>query len=188
MKFRVLAIDGALNHSGWVILDEMISAEGEVIIKASKYGIISPNPKMTLGFKLNYIREELIKMMKQFKPNVVVFEDTYSGRNAMTNARLNNAKGVFIVTVYGLLGDDPVYVSAAVARSCLGFGNNKEDPYEYFSKKLKLTETFNQGNDITDAYTLGYWYLTERRGECKDKKTKRKKRIERNTRQTNKRT
>jgi Holliday junction resolvasome RuvABC endonuclease subunit len=172
VRFRVLAIDGALNNSGWVLLDEVESDSGKRIIKASKYGILSPNAKMSLGFKLDFIRKELIKMVKSFKPNVVVFEDTYSGRNAMTNARLNNAKGVFIVTVFELMGEDPVYVSAAIARSCLGFGNNKEDPYEYFSKELKLTETFAQGNDITDAYTLGFWYLAERRGDCKERKKK----------------
>lgn len=175
MRFRVLAIDGALNHSGWILLDELESDQGKRIIKASKYGIISPNVKMSLGFKLDFIRKELIKMIKSFKPNVVVFEDTYSGRNALTNSRLNNAKGVFIVTVFELMGEDPVYINAAIARSCLGFGNNKEEPYEYFSKKLKLTETFEQGNDITDAYTVGYWYLAERRGECKEKKKKVKK-------------
>ena len=177
-KYRVLAIDGALNHSGWVILDEREKKDGTRQAVGSKYGMIKPNAKMSLAFKLSFIRQELIDIIKTYKPDVIVFEDTYAGKNALTNARLNNAKGVFIVTVYELTGKDPVYVSAAVARACLGFGNNKEDPYEFFSKLFKMEESFDKGNDITDAYTLGFWYITDERGECVER-TKKKKRATR---------
>jgi crossover junction endodeoxyribonuclease RuvC len=174
-KYRVLAIDGALNHSGWVILDEREKKDGTRQAVGSKYGMIKPNAKMSLAFKLSFIRQELIDIIKTYKPDVIVFEDTYAGKNALTNARLNNAKGVFIVTVYEQTGKDPVYVNAAVARSCLGFGNNKEDPYEFFSELFKMEENFDKGNDITDAYTLGFWYITDERGECEERTKKKKK-------------
>ena len=83
---------------------------------------------------------------------------------------------MFIVTVYEVTGKDPVYVNAAVARSCLGFKNNKEDPFEHFSKLLKLKESFEKGNDITDAYTLAFWFVTDERGECQSAKKRSKKR------------
>jgi Holliday junction resolvasome RuvABC endonuclease subunit len=134
-----------------------------------------PNAKMSLAFKLLFIRNEVIDLIKTFKPDVIVFEDTYAGKNALTNARLNNAKGVFIVTVYEATGKDPVYVNAAVARACLGFGNNKEDPYKFFSKLFDMKESFEKGNDITDAYTLGSWYIAEERGECKERTKKKRK-------------
>lgn len=174
-KYRVLAIDGALNHSGWVILDEREKADGSREARASKYGKIVPHSKMSLAFKLNYIKTELTKIIKNYKPDVIVFEDTYAGKNALTNARLNNAKGVFILTVYEVTGKDPVYVNAGVARSCLGFKNNKEEPFEHFSELLKLSESFDKGNDITDAYTLGFWYITHERGECLESKKEKKR-------------
>lgn len=174
-KYRVLAIDGALNHSGWVILDEKEKKDGTTQTTGSNYGMIMPNAKMSLAFKLSYIRQELIKIIKNYKPDVIVFEDTYSGKNALTNARLNNAKGVFIVTVFEVTGRDPVYVSAAVARSCLGFKNNKEDPFDHFSKLFNLKESFNKGNDITDAFTLGFWYITNEKNECKGRRKRVKK-------------
>jgi Holliday junction resolvasome RuvABC endonuclease subunit len=173
-KYRVLAIDGALNHSGWVILDEREKKDGSRQTVGSKYGVIMPNAKMSLAFKLSYIKKEVTDLIKTYKPDVVVFEDTYAGKNALTNARLNNAKGVYIVTVFEVTGEDPVYVNAAVARSCLGFGNNKEDPYEFFSKLFDMSESFNKGNDITDAYTLGFWYIIDERGECQERGKKKK--------------
>lgn len=175
MNFRVLAIDGALNHSGWVILDDIGDPNS---VRASRYGIITPNSKMSLGFKLSYIKKEITDIIKTYKPDVVVFEDTYSGKNALTNARLNNAKGAFILTVFELMHKDPVYISAARARGCLGFKNNKEEPYEHFKKLFNLKESFEKANDITDAYTLGFWYITEQRGECKGRKKKTAKRGE----------
>lgn len=175
-KYRVLGIDGALNHSGWVIVDEKEKKGGARQAVASKYGMIMTNTKMSLAFKLSHIRQELIKIIKTYKPDYIVFEDTYAGKNALTNARLNNAKGVFIVTVYELTGQDPIYVNAAVARSCLGFKNNKEEPFEHFSSLLGLTESFDKGNDITDAYTLAFWFITDQRGECQEVKHAARKR------------
>ena len=168
-KYRVLAVDGALNHSGWVILDEKEDNKGQLKAVASDYGIIKPNAKMSLAFKLSFVRSALIKIIQEHRPDVIVFEETYAGKNALTNARLNNAKGVFIVTVYEVTGKEPVYVTASIARSCLGFKNNKEEPFAYFSKLFGLEESFLKGNDITDAYVLGFWYIRQQRGECAER-------------------
>lgn len=172
MLNRVLAIDGALNKSGWVILDEKETKSGELKISGSKYGTIAPKSTMSLAFKLLYIRKELLNLIKTYKPDVIVLEDVYLGPNVKTGARLNNAKGVYVLTAYEATGKEPVYVAANVARSCLGFKNNKEEPYKYFSELFNLKESFNKGNDITDAYTLGFWYIKNRRGECVVKKNK----------------
>jgi Holliday junction resolvasome RuvABC endonuclease subunit len=168
---RILAIDGALNHSGWALLEDK-GGEGWEGVKASKYGIITTKPTMSLGFKLSYIRSELIKLIASTRASIVVIEETYSGKNALTNARLNNAKGVIMQTVHEVLGADPITVTATVARRCLGFKNNKEEPYAYFQKKYKLPESFEKGNDITDAYTVGWWYILSHRNGCVSTKKK----------------
>jgi len=166
---RVLSIDGALNKSGWAILEDT-GKKGIKHIKTVQYGIIKPKATMSLGFKLFYIRNELISLYKKYKPSIIVFEDTYAGQNAKTTARLNNAKGVFYVTAYELLGgNEPIYVGPAVARQCLGLRNNKQDVYNYFKKLYNLTESFEKGNDITDAMAVGFWYLYNQKDECKTK-------------------
>ncbi len=169
---KILAIDGALNCTGWVFLEDR-GGTGTEGIRASQYGTIATKPTMSLGFKLAYIRTEFLKLIKKLHPQVIVLEDTYSGKNALTNARLNNAKGVFMLTAYEMLGTDPMCITAAVARKCLGFKNNKEDPYEFFQNMYKLKESFQKGNDITDAFTLGWYYILTSRDECV-KKTKKK--------------
>ena len=166
---RVLAFDPALNHTGWVVLQYTETGKGREGIIASDYGVIKPNPKQSLGARLLYNRNELIRLFNVYKPDVIVFEEVFAGKNALTSARLNNVKGVFIVTAYELTGTDPFFVNARKARSCLGFKNNKRDPYEFFSSALNLPEDFLKGNDITDAYTVGYWYILEQRDACVDK-------------------
>jgi len=171
---RVLAIDGALNHSGWAILEDTGKGKDEIIAK--QYGIIKPKATMSLGFKLFYIRTELNSLFNKYKPTIIVFEDTYAGKNAKTNARLNNAKGVFYVTAYELLkGNEPAYVSSVEARRCLGFKNNKNEPYEFFKKMYGLKESFEKANDITDAMTVGFWYLYDKNGDCASNKKEKKK-------------
>ncbi len=183
---RILAIDGALNRSGWVFLEDK-GGDGMEGVKASKYGTIATKPTMSLGFKLTYIQTEFTKIIKSTRPDVVIVEETYSGSNQKTTARLNNAKGVIVQTVYKTLGIDPIMILARVARSCLGFKSKKNDdgksdpklePFEFFKSKYNLPESYKQGNDITDAFTIGWAYILSRRGGClekaKDKKSKKR--------------
>jgi Holliday junction resolvasome RuvABC endonuclease subunit len=165
MKTRVMAIDGALNKSGWVVLDDMDGTTLDSIVNRG-FGIISPDAKMPLGFKLSYIRSEITKLMKTYKPSVVVLEDTFSGPNRLTAARLNNAKGVFVLTVYEVLRADPIYANVGRARGCLGFTNKKDEPFAFFQERFNIAKNFKNGNDITDACTLGFWYILNSRGDC----------------------
>jgi Holliday junction resolvasome RuvABC endonuclease subunit len=175
---RILAIDGALNHSGWVILDED-GGEGWDAAKLIQHGIILAKPTMSLAQKLLHTRQEIFKIAQKYKPDEIVFEDTYAGQNPLTTARLNNAKGVILVTIFEILKRDPVCVTAGVARACLGFKNGKDpkvEPWEFFSKKYRLKKlNFKSGNDITDACVLGWWRIVSLKGECAEKKKKAKK-------------
>jgi Holliday junction resolvasome RuvABC endonuclease subunit len=171
---RILAIDGSLNCSGWVFLDDR-GGENWEGVKASKYGVIRTKPTMSLGFKLYHIRKELIRLIDSLRPGIVVLEETYSGSNKLTTARLNNAKGVIVSVVYEKIGRDPELVTVAKARSCLGFKSKKNaegkrdpklEPFEFFKEKYNLPESYRQGNDITDAFTIGWAYILSRRGNC----------------------
>jgi Holliday junction resolvasome RuvABC endonuclease subunit len=171
---RILVIDGALNHSGWVLLDDR-GGNGWEGVNASTYGRISCRSTESLGFKLNFLRGEIIKLIKSTRAEKVVLEETYAGNNALTTSRLNNAKGVITQAVFELLGKDPVMVRINECRSCLGFvyekkEDRKKQPFEFFSKMYKLTESYAAGNDITDAFTLGWGYILYTRGECAKKK------------------
>jgi len=168
---RIVAIDGALNHSGWVVLD--VDAEKLESIKSVKNGKIVPKTNMSLASKLLYIRQELIKLFRTYEPDMIVFEDTYAGKNPKTTSRLNNAKGVILMTAYEWLNKEPACVKAIEARACLGFKNGKEpkrEPWEYFRAKYKLKMGFKAGNDITDAYTLGWWYVKSTGEGCVERK------------------
>lgn len=177
---RILAMDNALNHSGWVVLED--SGKGIEFVIAKQYGVIMPKQTMSLGFKLHYNRSEMISLFKKYKPDVIVLEETYSGNNLKTAARLNCAKGAFLLTAYELLGEDPACVTAATARKCLGFKNNKSEAFEFFQNKYELfrpegnTKKVRYADDITDAFVVGFWYILDQRGECKEipttKKTK----------------
>jgi Holliday junction resolvasome RuvABC endonuclease subunit len=185
MAKRILALDGALNHTGWAVLDDL-GGTGFGGIKIIKHDIFKPKATIPLGSKLVYNRQEIMKLVKVFKPDVVVCEDVFVGKNAKTSAKLNHAKGVLIMTVFEILGEEAVVVEATTARACLGFSNNKEGPFRFFKQLYNLKEDFVAGNDITDALTLGFWFIIDSRGECfevkkkKETKPKRVKTIKKN--------
>lgn len=172
---RLLGLDPSLNKTGWVILIFDENAKGREGIGASDYGLIKPNAKHSLGAKLLFNRIELQRLLKKYRPDVVVFEETFAGQNALTTSRLNNAKGVFVMTAFEFLKDSPVMVYAGQARACLGFSNDKEEPFAFFKREFNLPESFKEGNDITDAYVVGYWYIINQREACVDSKRKKPK-------------
>jgi Holliday junction resolvasome RuvABC endonuclease subunit len=185
IMLRVLALDPALNHTGWVLLSYTKEGKNQEGISALDYAIWKVKLKQPLGAKLLYNRQELTQLISKYQPDVIVMEETFAGKNPLAVARLNNAKGVYVVTAYEAMGIDPTMVNAKKARACLGFSNDKEEPFAFFKKLFEITEDFKNGNDITDACTVGFWYIMNQRNACLED-IKNKKHEKRSRKQTNK--
>jgi Holliday junction resolvasome RuvABC endonuclease subunit len=167
----ILGIDGALKTTGWAVIEAQDGAGWEGV-KQVNHGKIEIDHDSSLSVRLFNLRKEITSLIKKYKPDQIVIEDTYSGINALTNARLNNVKGVLLVTALELLGKEPICVTAATARTCLEFKNGKkakERVYKFFKAKYDIKESFKEANDITDAYTLTWFGLKVLWGECKIK-------------------
>lgn len=85
-NYRVLSLDVSSTCTGWSFITNRKNS--------LKFGTIRPNKKDSLPMKLSFFRLELIKVLKKYKPNQVVIEDTFMGTNPKITKLLAKFGGV----------------------------------------------------------------------------------------------
>lgn len=171
---KILGLDVSSASTGYCIINN-----GKLIKKSM--GTINPNSKFSLGQKLLFFENELIKIIEAYAPDVIIMEDIYRGPNIKTFQTLAMFRGVCFKIVFNKLGKDPICVMPTEARKLISIGPSKEDGFNFVVNKYKLPDfNFDTHNDICDAVVLGLAALEiEKRGLTKEDlrpKKKRKKR------------
>lgn len=145
---KILGLDVSITSTGYCVFNN-----GKLLKKSC--GMIKPNPKKTYGERLLFLELEIKKIISKYKPDEVIIEDIYKGRNAKTFKILSMTRGIAIKTIFEELGKDPIIVMASTARALIGIKNKKEIAYEFIVKKYKLKDyEFDTHNDQTDAILL----------------------------------
>lgn len=145
---RILGLDVATT-TGFAVLD------GSGIIE---YGLIKIESSDSLPDKLKFLRRSVLKVVKQFSPDMVALETVFHGRNVTTTALLNNMRGAVIVSLPKKVKVVNVHPKTA-KKDILGHGGvGKEDVFNWCVGKYKIKGLkFNKHNDITDAVLLASW-------------------------------
>ncbi len=162
---KVLGLDVSGKSTGWFIAKRSC-------------GRIVPDSKLSFGGKLVFFRKELDKLLRKYKPDVVVIEDAYyrpGFGNIHTLKVLTKFAGVAI-EICAAHGIEAEILTATTARKhCCGVRETKfkkPDVFKFFVDKYDLKDwTFEKHNDITDAMALAWGYREIQRIEKKgDKK------------------
>ncbi len=146
---RVLAIDSALRHTGWAVLER----NGREI-KALVYGVIANPPKLLPSGCLVAIREQLADVIKQHNPTVCAIESTIFVQSYKTAIILGTARGAAMIAAaeFGL----PIYEYSPkeVKQAAVGRGAAQKDQVAFMIRSLlRLKET--PPPDAADALAVG---------------------------------
>lgn len=151
-KKVILALDVSSSSTGYAVL-----RSGRWNKSSASYGLIKPPTGIPLGQKLVFVRDEIQKLLRKVKPNVVVIEDVFSGRNVSTMKLLARFNGVVIEVSRRYLKDEPVIALTTKVRAFLECGRKKEEAFRYICKRYNLDWSFNKMNDVTDALCLALY-------------------------------
>ncbi len=162
---KILGLDISTKSTGWFITKRSC-------------GIIKPLED-NFDDKLVYFRVEVIKLIRKYKPDLVIIEDAYyqpRKGSIHTLKTLSKFAGVAIEASRSE-GCDVEILTATMARKyCCGKSGKrvtKEDVFDFFVQKYSLNDwTFNKHNDITDAMALSWGYREKQRLEKKSNKKK----------------
>ena len=153
---RVLGVDPGLGSTGFSIMDTKRNQT-----HLSAYGTIKPKPKDSLPKRLNYLFEEMNKILDQFSPDVMAIEDAFYSKNVKSAMTLGQARGSLILAA--AQADIPVHEFAPrkVKMSVCGNGAASKEQVSYMvTQILKLKEP-PKPLDVSDAMAVGLCYINQ---------------------------
>jgi crossover junction endodeoxyribonuclease RuvC len=147
----------------------MILILGLDIATTTGYGVIKNNNlikygKFTLAgdeYRLRFkqFRKQILELIKEYKPKIVIIEQTYVGVNVKTTAYLNMLKGICTECIpenIKIIAEAP----SKIRKEVLGEGkkHTKEEIFEYLTKKFNIKDlNIKKDLDITDGILLALW-------------------------------
>ena len=149
MKCTVLGFDVSSSSTGWAVIKS-----GRFYKRKGKdYGIISFSKKLSHSNRLSLLRVECTRIIEKVKPDIVIIEDVFVGRNPKTTILLSRYSGVVIESVYSTLKKDPIIFTVKEIRKIIGSQDSKEESFKFIKKKFKLSSNwqFKSHNDIIDG-------------------------------------
>ena len=153
---RVLGVDPGLGITGFSIMDTKRNQT-----HLSAYGTIKPKPKDSLPKRLNYLFEEMNKILDQFSPDVMAIEDAFYSKNVKSAMTLGQARGSLILAA--AQADIPVHEFAPrkVKMSVCGNGAASKEQVSYMvTQILKLKEP-PKPLDVSAAMAVGLCYINQ---------------------------
>ena len=153
---RVLGVDPGLGITGFSIMDTKRNQT-----HLSAFGTIKPKPKDSLPKRLNYLFEEMNKILDQFSPDVMAIEDAFYSKNVKSAMTLGQARGSLILAA--AQADIPVHEFAPrkVKMSVCGNGAATKEQVSYMvTQILKLKEP-PKSLDISDAMAVGLCFINQ---------------------------
>jgi len=153
---RVLSVDPGIGITGFSILD---TRKNQPHLLA--YGTIKPKPKDTTPKRLNYLFEEMNKILDQFSPDVMAIEDAFYSKNVKSAMTLGQARGSLILAA--AQADIPIYEFAPrkVKQSVCGNGAASKEQISFMvTQILKLKEPPSP-LDVSDAMAVGLCYINQ---------------------------
>ena len=153
---RVLGVDPGLGITGFSIMDTKRNQT-----HLSAYGTIKPKPKDSLPKRLNYLFEEMNKILDQFSPDVMAIEDAFYSKNVKSAMTLGQARGSLILAAAQADISVHEFAPRKVKMSVCGNGAASKEQASYMvTQILKLKEP-PKPLDVSDAMAVGLCYINQ---------------------------
>ncbi len=147
----ILGIDPGIARTGWGIIEKTQGSIRQLAEKTQNFGCIETGAGLPIERRLQLIREELILIIKKYKPDTLAIEDLFFNTNAKTALIVGQARGVVIVTAaeFGLqvFSYTPLQVKTAIT----GYGRAEKNQMGKMVKTLLNLDSIPKPDDTVDA-------------------------------------
>lgn len=145
----ILGIDPGMARLGWGV----IAASG-LQPRILNYGVIETTSKQSTAERLQYLHQELVKVIEKYQPEVVAVEKLFFGKNAKTAMLVGEARGVIIFTLSQHHLNYREFTPAEIKIAVTGYGNaDKKQIQEMVKTSLRL-EDIPKPDDAADALAV----------------------------------
>ena len=143
----ILGVDPGIARTGWGIIEKVKSSK----LKVQSYGCIETQAGLPIERRLQIIREELVRIIKKYKPQALSVEELFFNTNAKTAMIVGQARGVVIVTAADLGLDVFSYTPLQVKAALTGYGRAEKDQMGKMVKILLGLDSIPKLDDTVDA-------------------------------------
>lgn len=147
---RILGIDPGFGRVGWGVIDQTKGSDWSVL----GYGCIATSSKETFIDRLKVIHEEVVGIIKKYKPDRMAVEEVFYFKNAKTVIDVAQARGVIVLT--SVKNNLPVdeFTPLQVKQAVTGYGRaEKAQMQKMVATILKMKEKI-KSDDAADALAV----------------------------------
>ena len=150
---RVVGIDPGSYITGYGVIEK----RGSVLVHVDN-GVIRPNNSLPFSQRLFNIHEDIIKLIKEYKPQALALEDIFMAKNAKTCIKLGHIRGAAMLAAMSSSLDLAEYHPVQVKQAVAGVGQASKDQVQKMVKALlKLPEVATE--DASDALAVAICHL-----------------------------
>ena len=135
----ILGIDPGSAKIGWGIIKT--NKNLKTIIKTIDYGSIETSKEFTCEERLQTLYNELVKIIKKFKPDLSVVEQLFFFRNAKTAMGVAQARGVILLALQKSKIKIEEFTPLQIKMALTGYGRSSKSEVQ---KKVKSTLKLKQ--------------------------------------------
>lgn len=147
---RILGIDPGTATVGYGVLD--CPERNRFHCVAS--GVIQTPRDMTMGARLGIIRSDLISLIVEYDPDVLVIEAIFFARNAKTLVPVAQARGVILEAAAGMSVPTVEYSPMQVKLTLTGFGKADKRMVQESLARVLNHEQIIKPDDAADAVAI----------------------------------
>jgi len=155
----ILGIDPGTANTGYgVVKVKSQKSKVKSQLKAIDYGCITTSPNLSSGDRLKKINNEINKLIKKYKPEVLAVENIYFFKNLKTAMPVSQAKGVILLTA--AKKKIPVYevTPLQVKMAITGYGKAEKKQVQEMVKVLLDLKEVPKTDDAADALGVALCY------------------------------
>lgn len=150
MSKIILGIDPGIADTGFGILQ--VSGDGKLL--CLEYGSIKTSPKDDLASRIEKLFNDLNKIIKKYKPEIISVEELFFNKNVKTALIVGQARGVVLLSAKmskaRLLEFTPLQVKQAVST----YGRADKAQIQRMVKMILNLEEIPRPDDAADALAI----------------------------------
>lgn len=145
----ILGIDPGYGRTGYGVIECLGSR-----LKALDYGVIETSAKEEFSVRLKFLHQELTRIIKKHKPNLIGIEDLFFYKNVTTAIKVGQARGVIILSA--VLSKIPTveFTPLQVKQAISSYGRAEKKQVQQMVKIFLGLEKIPQPDDAADALAI----------------------------------
>jgi crossover junction endodeoxyribonuclease RuvC len=149
----ILGIDPGTAHTGFGVVKKIRDPKSKTQkgFRCLGYGLITTSPKLSAAARLNKLYNDLIKLIKNYKPDILAVENVYFFKNLKTAMPVSQAKGVILLTAAKKKIPVLEFTPLQMKMTICGYGKAEKQQIQKMIKYLLNLKDLPRPDDAADA-------------------------------------